>query len=143
MKSAARVHRNHGAPAAGGGQGAGITLYMQPVQDLTIEAASAARNTSSRCRPDAAMHWRNGCPGCDRLRGQEAAAADVASDLQDQGLRPMSTSTATPPRGWASPRPSIDSALYDAFGQRLISTIFTQANQYRVVLEANPNRCRA
>ena len=77
-----------------------------------------------------------------RAGGAAAAAcrscADVASDLQDKACRPTSTSTATPPGGFGITAAAIDNALYDAFGQRLVSTIFTQSNQYRVVLEVEP-----
>jgi multidrug efflux pump len=52
----------------------------------------------------------------------------------------MSTSTATPPRACRSPA-AVDDALYSAFGQRIVSTIFTETNQYRVILEAQPDPC--
>ena len=64
--------------------------------------------------------------------------ADVASDLQDRGLQAfvdIDRDAAQPARGHAA---AIDNALYNAFGQRLMSTIYTQANQYRVVLEVAP-----
>ena len=63
---------------------------------------------------------------------------DVASDLQDQGLQALLTiDRDTAGRLGVTPA-AIDNVLYNAFGQRLISTIFTQANQYRVVLEVKP-----
>ena len=63
---------------------------------------------------------------------------DVASEAQDNGLQLTCRSTAKPPAGSASRcRPSIDT-LSDAFGQRQISTIYGQSNQYRVILEAMP-----
>ena len=79
--------------------------------------------------------------GAEAGRSPEAARRelhDVASDLQDRGLQATRTSTATPPSRLGISVSAIDDALYDAFGQRLISTIYTQANQYRVVLEAAP-----
>ncbi len=64
--------------------------------------------------------------------------ADVASDLQDQGQQAyVNIDRDTAGRLGVTPA-AIDNALYDAFGQRLISTIFTQASQYRVVLEVKP-----
>jgi len=73
----------------------------------------------------------------DRLR-QLPQLADVASDLQDQGLQAfVSIDRDTAGRLGITPL-AIDTALYNAFGQRLISTIFTQSNQYRVVLEVKP-----
>ena len=55
-----------------------------------------------------------------------------------RGSRCRSSSTATPPRAWGSPRKTSMMRLYDAFGQRQVSTMFTQLNQYHVVLEATP-----
>ena len=74
---------------------------------------------------------RRGCSASPEL-------ADVASDLQDRACRPTSTSTATTAGRLGITPAAIDNALYNAFGQRLISTIFTQSNQYRVVLEVKP-----
>ena len=64
--------------------------------------------------------------------------ADVASDLSDSGLQAfVEIDRATASRLGITPA-AIDNALYNAFGQRLVSTIFTQTNQYRVVLEVKP-----
>ena len=64
---------------------------------------------------------------------------DVASDLQQSGLgAEITIDRATAARYGITPA-SIDNALYDSFGQRITSTIFTQSNQYRVILEADPN----
>jgi len=72
---------------------------------------------------------------------QEAATLpelrDVTSDLLSSGLERSSPSTATPPPA-SHPAATIDDTLYDAFAQRQISTIFTQLNQYRVILEVRP-----
>ena len=70
---------------------------------------------------------------------EPAAAGDVASDLQDQGLQAYIDIDRDAAGRYGVTPAAIDSALYDAFGQRLISTIYTQANQYRVVLEADPD----
>jgi multidrug efflux pump len=73
----------------------------------------------------------------DRLK-QAPELADVATDLQDNGRSVfIEIDRATASRFGITPA-TIDSALYDAFGQRIISTIFTQSNQYRVILEAQP-----
>ena len=63
---------------------------------------------------------------------------DVASDQLNSGLLATSRSIATPPLVSAFSPPTIDNTLYDAFGQRQVSTMFTQLNQYHVVLEVNP-----
>jgi multidrug efflux pump len=74
----------------------------------------------------------------ERLR-QSPELADVATDLQDNGQSVyIEIDRATASRYGITPA-TVDSALYDAFGQRIISTIFTQSNQYRVILEAQPS----
>jgi multidrug efflux pump len=113
----------------------GISLYMQPVQDLTIEdrvSRTQFQFSVEDADPNNLSVW---VPKLvERMRGMPQLA-DVASDLQDQGLQAyVEIDRATASRLGVSTA-SIDSALYDAFGQRLISTIFTQTNQYRVVLE--------
>jgi len=117
---------------------AGVTLYMQPVQDLTVEdRVSRAQYQYSLEDPDAAelAQW------VPRLVARLQAAPelrDVASDQQNAGLRAhlvLDRSTAS--RLGITPQ-MLDDTLYDAFGQRQISTMFTQLNQYRVVLETKP-----
>ena len=116
----------------------GIALYMQPVQDLTIEdrvSRTQYQFTVEDTNADELSTW---VPKLvERLR-QEPLLSDVASDLQDGGLQAyVEIDRATASRFGITPA-VIDNALYNAFGQRLISTIFTQTNQYRVVLEAAP-----
>jgi multidrug efflux pump len=112
----------------------GITLYMQPVQDLTIE--TRVSRTQYQFTLDSAdiaglSEW---VPRIvDRL-SRLPQLTDVASDLQDQGLQAyVEIDRETAGRLGITPA-VVDNALYNAFGQRLVSTIFTQANQYRVVL---------
>jgi len=116
----------------------GISLYMQPVQDLTIEdrvSRTQYQLTVEDANPDELAMWVHRL--VDRL-AQLPQLADVASDLQDQGLQAfLSIDRDTSGRLGITPL-AIDTALYNAFGQRLISTIFTQSNQYRVVLEVKP-----
>ncbi|WP_079435923.1 MdtB/MuxB family multidrug efflux RND transporter permease subunit [Zoogloea sp. LCSB751] len=117
---------------------AGITLYMQPVQDLSIEdKVSRTQYQFSLQSPDSAAlnEW---VPRLvERLKGLPQLA-DVASDLQDKGLQAwVEIDRASASRLGVSTA-AIDNALYNAYGQRLISTIFTQATQYRVVLEVKP-----
>ncbi len=116
----------------------GITLYMQPVQDLTIEdriSRTQYQMTVDDADPDELSAW---VPRLvERMRGLPQLE-DVASDLQDQGLQAyVEIDRATASRMGITPA-AIDNALYNAFGQRLVSTIFTQSNQYRVVLEVQP-----
>ncbi len=116
----------------------GIRLFVQPVQDLTIEDRVARTQYQLLLSsPDAAALQGAAQALQQRLRSR-AELTDVASDLQDQGLQAYVAID----RAEASRRgvtvAAIDTALYNAFGQRLISTIFTQSNQYRVVLEVAP-----
>jgi len=116
----------------------GISLYMQPIQDLTIEdrvSRTQYQFTLEDANPDELAVWVHRLT--ERL-SQLRELADVVSDLQDQGLQAfLSIDRDTAGRLGITPA-AIDIALYNAFGQRLISTIFTQANQYRVVLEVKP-----
>jgi multidrug efflux pump len=116
----------------------GITLYMQPVQDLTIEdrvSRTQYQFTVEDANPDELSLW---VPKLvERLR-QLPQLADVASDLQDQGLQAYVDIDRDTAARLGVTTGAIDNALYNAFGQRLISTIFTQTSQYRVVLEVPP-----
>jgi multidrug efflux pump len=116
----------------------GIALYLQPVQDLTIEDRVSRTQYQFTLESNSAeelARWTQGM--LERLR-KLPQLADVASDLQDQGLQAYVTiDRDTAGRLGVTPA-AIDNALYNAFGQRLISTIFTQASQYRVVLEVKP-----
>jgi multidrug efflux pump len=115
-----------------------IQLYMQPVQDLTIETRVSRTQyqfTLESANAEDLASWTGRV--VERL-SQLPQVSDVASDLQDQGLQAYVTiDRDTAGRLGVTPA-AIDNALYDAFGQRLISTIFTQASQYRVVLEVKP-----
>jgi multidrug efflux pump len=119
-------------------QGPGINLYLQPVQDLTIEDR-VSRTQYQFTLEDADINELNTWVPklLDKLR-QQPQLADVASDLQSQGLQAyLNIDRDSAGRLGITPA-AIDNVLYDAFGQRLISTIFTEANQYRVVLEVKP-----
>jgi multidrug efflux pump len=116
----------------------GISVYLQPVQDLTIENR-VSRNqyqfTLESADREALSHWTSLL--VEEL-SKQPQFADVTSDLQDEGLQAfVSIDRSTASRLGVSIA-AIDNALYDAYGQRLVSTIFTQSNQYRVVLEVKP-----
>jgi multidrug efflux pump len=116
----------------------GVTLYMQPVQDLTIEdrvSRTQYQFTLESTNGEELANWTRRL--VDKLR-TVPRLADIASDLQDQGLQAFVTiDRDTAGRLGVTPA-AISNALYNAFGQRLISTIFTQASQYRGVLEVKP-----
>ena len=116
----------------------GISLYMQPVQDLTVEdRISRTQYQFMLETPDSAALSEWVPKLVERLR-QAPELADVTSDLQDQGLQAYVDIDRDAAGRLGITTAAIDAALYDAFGQRLISTIFTQSNQYRVVLEVKP-----
>ncbi len=117
---------------------AGISLYMQPVQDLTIEARVSRTQYQFTVEDvDAAelATWVHTL--VERLK-DVPQLADVASDLSDSGLQAYVDFDRTTASRLGITPAAIDNALYNAFGQRLVSTIFTQSNQYRVVLEVKP-----
>jgi multidrug efflux pump len=114
---------------------AGITLYLQPVQDLTVEDRVSRTQFQFGLEDADEKELRAWAPRLvERLRAQRVLR-DVASDQQDAGLEAVVTvDRATAARLGITPQ-MVDDALYNAFGQRQISTVFTQLNQYRVVLE--------
>ncbi|OIO00603.1 MAG: acriflavine resistance protein B [Desulfovibrionaceae bacterium CG1_02_65_16] len=114
----------------------GATLYMQPAQDLTVDARSSRTQyqyTLEDADPVTLAKWAPRFVDALRARPE---LTDVSSDQQDNGLRiQVDIDRATAARLGITPQ-DIDNALYDAFGQRFVSTIFTELNQYRVVLAA-------
>ncbi|HJW25495.1 MAG TPA: MdtB/MuxB family multidrug efflux RND transporter permease subunit [Rhodocyclaceae bacterium] len=116
----------------------GITLYMQPVQDLTVEdRVSRTQYQFMLSSPDTGLLGQWVPRLLERLQ-QLPELADVASDLQNQGLQAYVDIDRDAAGRLGVTTAAVDNALYNAFGQRLISTIFTQSNQYRVVLEVKP-----
>ncbi|HEU5194956.1 MAG TPA: multidrug efflux RND transporter permease subunit [Methylomirabilota bacterium] len=113
----------------------GITLFMQPVQDLSVETrVSRTQYQYSLEDPDARELAAWAPRLVDALHGAPELR-DVSTDQQDAGVgTAIAIDRATASRVGVSPQ-AIDNTLYDAFGQRQISTMFTQLNQYRVVLE--------
>ncbi|MBC3453272.1 MdtB/MuxB family multidrug efflux RND transporter permease subunit [Pseudomonas mosselii] len=114
----------------------GIRLFMQPVQDLSIEdRVSRTQYQFSLSSPDADMlaEWSGKLAQALKDRPE---LQDVASDLQDQGLQVFLVINRDMASRLGITVAQITNALYDAFGQRQISTIYTQASQYRVVLQS-------
>jgi multidrug efflux pump len=116
----------------------GITLYMQPAQDLTVEdrvSRTQYQYSLEDAAPDELQTWTTRLVQKLQTLPQ---LRDVASDQQNHGLQvSVAIDRDTASRLGVTPQ-MIDDTLYDAFGQRQISTIFTQSNQYHVVLEARP-----
>jgi multidrug efflux pump len=117
----------------------GITLFLQPVQDLTTDTTVSATQYQfvlENANLDELNVW---VPKLVNRLQNVPALTDLASDLQQSGLSANVTiDRKTAGRFGVTPA-TVDNALYDAFGQRIASTIFTQSNQYRVILEAAPN----
>ncbi|WP_340123770.1 MdtB/MuxB family multidrug efflux RND transporter permease subunit [Methylobacter svalbardensis] len=116
---------------------AGVRLYLQPVQDLTMEnrvSRTQYQFTLETPDIDELNRWTHKL--VEELSGQPEFA-DVTSDVQDQGQQVyVNIDRSTASRLGVSTA-AIDNTLYSAYGQRLVSTIFTQSNQYRVVLEVD------
>ncbi|HVA13980.1 MAG TPA: MdtB/MuxB family multidrug efflux RND transporter permease subunit [Stellaceae bacterium] len=116
----------------------GISLFMQPVEDLTIDATVSRtqyRFILEDANPDTLTQF---VPKLVDAMTAMPQFEDVASDLEQAGLSAyIAIDRDTAGRFGITPA-TIDNALYDSFGQRIVSTIFTQTNQYRVILEADP-----
>jgi multidrug efflux pump len=120
----------------------GITAYMQPVQDMTIEdRVSKTQYQFLLSSPDTKDLETATSRLLDRLKALPQLI-DVASDLQNQGLQAFVQIDREAAGRLGVTVAEIDTVLYNAFGQRLISTIYTQSSQYRVVLEAAPSARR-
>ncbi|HCT05365.1 MAG TPA: multidrug transporter subunit MdtB [Pseudomonas sp.] len=116
----------------------GIRLFMQPVQDLTIEDSVSRTQyqfTLEDADPDELSTW---VPKLIERLQKAPELADVATNLQDKGLQAYVEIDRDAASRLGITTAAIDNALYNAFGQRLISTIYTQSNQYRVVMEVKP-----
>ena len=114
----------------------GIELFLQPVQDLSIEdKVSRTQYQFSLESPDSALlhEW---APRLLAALQAQPALRDVSNDQQEQGLQVYVEIDRDAAARLGVSVSSITDALYDAFGQRQISTVFTQSSQYRVVLES-------
>jgi len=115
----------------------GISLYLQPSQDLTIDDRVSRTQYQFTLQDPDINNLSTWVPKLVAKLQSMPQLADVASDLQDQGLVAYVQIDRDAASRLGVTTAVIDNALYNAFGQRLISTIFTQSNQYRVVLEAD------
>lgn len=115
----------------------GVDLFLQPTQDLTIDTQVSRTQyqfTLQATSLDALSTW---VPQLMEKLQQLPQLSDVSSDWQDKGLVAYVNVDRDSASRLGISMADVDNALYNAFGQRLISTIYTQANQYRVVLEHN------
>ena len=120
-------------------QVSGISLYLQPSQDLQIDTRISRTQYQYLLQDADPSVLRTWIPKLiERLRS-EPALSDVASDQQDLGLQLEITIDRVAASRLNVPVQAIDETLYDAFGQRQISVIYTQLNQYRIVMENASN----
>jgi multidrug efflux pump len=118
---------------------AGITLYMQPVQDLSIDTTVSRTQYQFVLEDANPAEFDTWVPKLIAKLSELPQLADVASDSESRGLSAyIEIDRDTAGRFGITPA-TVDNALYDSFGQRIVSTIFTQSNQYRVILQADPS----
>jgi multidrug efflux pump len=117
----------------------GITLFLQPVQDLTVEDRVSRTQFQYSLEDPDAQELSVWVPRFLAKLQTLPELTDVASDQQNAGLQArLVLDRTTASRLGITPQ-NLDDALYDAYGQRQVSTMFTQLNQYRVVLETEPS----
>ena len=117
---------------------AGASIYMQPVQDLSIDAtASRTQYRFVLENPDPAL-FEEWVPKLMTRLQTLPQIVDAADDLEQHGQTVNLVIDRSAAARYGITPATIDNALYDSFGQRIVSTIFTQTNQYRVILEADP-----
>jgi multidrug efflux pump len=118
---------------------AGIMLFMQPVQDITVEDRVSRTQFQYSLEDPNIDELNTFAPKMLAELQEQPELRDVASDQQDQGLRAQVVVDRETAYRLGITSSAIDQTLYDAYGQREVSTIFTQLNQYHVVLEVKRN----
>jgi len=116
----------------------GITLFLQPVQDLTVDSAVSPtqyRFVLEDTNPAELTAW---VPRLVQRLKELPQVEAVASNIEAHGLAAYLTVDRDTAARFGITLATIDNALYDALGQRIVSTIFTESNQYRVIMEAGP-----
>ncbi|EKT66578.1 MdtB/MuxB family multidrug efflux RND transporter permease subunit [Providencia alcalifaciens] len=116
---------------------AGVNLYLQPSQDLTIDTQVSRTPYQFTLQAGSLDELSTWVPKLIDALNQQPELVDVSSDWQDKGLVSYVNVDRDTASRFGITMSNIDNALYNAFGQRMISTIYTQANQYRVILEHN------
>jgi multidrug efflux pump len=121
----------------------GISLYMQPAQDLTIDSTVSRTQYQfvlESAKPEDFDVW---APRLMERLQRVPQIADVTSDLQAKGLSLYIKIDRDSAARFGITAASVDNVLYDAFGQRIVSTVYTQSNQYRVIYEVEPSMARS
>jgi multidrug efflux pump len=117
----------------------GISLYMQPVQDLTIEGTVSRTQYQFILQDADPAQLAEWAPKLVDKLNTLPQFSDVASDISAYGLSGFVEIDRDQAARFGITPATIDNALYDSYGQRIVSTIFTNSNQYRVILEADPS----
>ncbi|HXS27574.1 MAG TPA: efflux RND transporter permease subunit, partial [Steroidobacteraceae bacterium] len=117
----------------------GITLYMQPAQDLTLDDTVSRTQYQFTLESADAAALSTWTPRVVAALRKLPQLTDVVSNLEEDGNAIYITIDRNSAARLGVSVGTVDNALYDAFGQRIISTIFTQSNQYRVILQADPS----
>jgi len=116
----------------------GVALYLKPVQDVTLDTRVAATEYQYSMSDVNSKELADAATKMTQALRQRPELADVDNNLADQGTALKLTIDRDKASTLGVPVQTIDDTLYDSFGQRQISTIFTQLNQFRVVLEVEP-----
>jgi multidrug efflux pump len=117
---------------------AGISLYLQPVQDLTIDSTVSRAQYQFVLEDASTATLNRSVPKLIEVLSRRPELKNVSTNFTDRGLSATVVVDRDTAARFGITAATIDNALYDAFGQRIVSTIFTQSNQYRVILEADP-----
>src|SRR5262249_26456745 len=115
----------------------GISIYMQPVQDLSIDTTVSRTQYQFVLEDANPEEFNTWVPKLVERLQELPQLEDVASDQENQGLAAYLTIDRDTAGRFGITPATVDNALYDAFGQRIVSTIFTQSNQYRVIYQAD------
>ncbi len=125
--------------AAGARNVPGISLYLQPVQDLTIDSTISRAQYQFVLEDASTATLNQYVPHLIDVLSKVPQIENVSTNFTDRGLSATVVVDRDTAARFGITAATIDNALYDAFGQRIVSTIFTQSNQYRVILEADPD----
>ncbi|OYV36412.1 MAG: multidrug transporter subunit MdtC [Acidocella sp. 20-61-6] len=117
----------------------GIKLYMQPVQSLTLNTVVSPTQYQFSLEDINQADFTKYVPLLMAKLSTVPQLTDLASDLANRGLSVYININRANAAQFGITPATVDSALYDAFGQRIISTIFTQTNQYRVIMTVDPD----
>jgi multidrug efflux pump len=116
----------------------GITFYLQPVQDLTIDSTVSRAQYQFVLQSATSSGLNDFVPKLIAQLQKSNALRNVSTDYLDRGLSAFLTVDRDTAARFGISAATIDNALYDSFGQRIISTIFTESTQNRVIIEADP-----